>query len=145
MPTFAFHFPCHIRVSHFFYVFRPVYIRHILLWHVIQFMERFFIQTDLYHWYFHLSMTSLLTHTVAHSTRPSFRPKTNNQPVFKSCCQLSKKCKQLQNSDFQSQFSMSKMIRIFLKKFFIEEYNLVSTFFVIDIFWQLQFLNHFIF
>ena len=26
------------------------------------------------------SMTQLLTHTVAHSTRPSFRPKTNNQP-----------------------------------------------------------------
>ena len=28
-----------------------------------------------------ISMTSLLTHTVAHSTRPSFRPKTNNQPL----------------------------------------------------------------
>ena len=25
------------------------------------------------------SMTTLLTHTVAHSTRPSFMPKTNNQ------------------------------------------------------------------
>ena len=40
-----------------------------------------------------ISMTSLLMHTVAHSTRPSFRPKTNNQPlkkVFKSCGQLSK-------------------------------------------------------
>ena len=38
------------------------------------------------------SMTSLLMHTVAHSTRHSFRPKTNNQPlkkVFKSCGQLS--------------------------------------------------------
>ena len=29
------------------------------------------------------SMTQLLTHTVAHSTRPSFRPKTNNQPTKK--------------------------------------------------------------
>ena len=29
------------------------------------------------------SMTSLLMHTVAHSTRPSFRPKTNNQPLKK--------------------------------------------------------------
>ena len=29
------------------------------------------------------SMTSLLTHNVAHSTRPSFRPKTNNQPIKK--------------------------------------------------------------
>ena len=28
-----------------------------------------------------LSMTTLLTHTVAHSTKPSFRPKTNNQPL----------------------------------------------------------------
>ena len=31
----------------------------------------------------HISMTSLWTHTVAHSTRPSFRPKTNNQPIKK--------------------------------------------------------------
>ena len=30
-----------------------------------------------------VSMTSLLTHTVAHSTRPSFRLKTNNQPLKK--------------------------------------------------------------
>ena len=29
------------------------------------------------------SMTTLLTHTVAHSTKPSFRPKTNNQPLKK--------------------------------------------------------------
>ena len=29
------------------------------------------------------SMTQLSTHTVAHSTRPSFRPKTNNQPTKK--------------------------------------------------------------
>ena len=29
------------------------------------------------------SMTSLLTHNVAHSTRYSFRPKTNNQPIKK--------------------------------------------------------------
>ena len=30
-----------------------------------------------------ISMTQLLTHTVAHSTMPSFRPKTNNQPIKK--------------------------------------------------------------
>ena len=30
-----------------------------------------------------LSMTQLLTHTVAHSTSPSFWPKTNNQPTKK--------------------------------------------------------------
>ena len=29
------------------------------------------------------SMTQLLTHSVAHSTKPSFRPKTNNQPLKK--------------------------------------------------------------
>ena len=33
------------------------------------------------HTYF--SMTTLLTHTVAHSTKPSFMPKTNNQPLKK--------------------------------------------------------------
>jgi hypothetical protein len=37
-------------------------------------------------------------------------------------------------SDFQSQFPKSKIIRIFLILFFIEEYELKSTFFVIDIF-----------
>ena len=30
-----------------------------------------------------ISMTQLLTHTVAHSTRPFFRPKINNQPTKK--------------------------------------------------------------
>ena len=29
------------------------------------------------------SMTQLLTHSVAHSTKPSSRPKTNNQPLKK--------------------------------------------------------------
>ena len=33
--------------------------------------------------YEQVSMTQLLTHTVAHSTRPSFRHKTNNQPTKK--------------------------------------------------------------
>ena len=33
--------------------------------------------------YIHISMTSLLTHTVAHSTRPSYRPKINKQPLKK--------------------------------------------------------------
>ena len=43
-------------------------------------------------------MTSLLKHTVAHFTKPSFRPKTNNQPLkklFKSCGQLSKSNQEL--------------------------------------------------
>ena len=95
-----------------------------------------------------VSMTQLWKHTVAHSTMPSFRPKANNQPIKKffsiatTWVNVVKMCK---NSDFQSQFSMSKMIRSFLIFFFIEEYHLRSTFFVIDIFWQFQFLSHFIF
>ena len=47
-------------------------------------------------------------------------------------------------SDFQSQFSMSEIIQIFLKKFFIEEYQFRGIFAVIDISWKLQFLNHFV-
>ena len=81
------------------------------------------------------SMTSLLTHTVAHSTRPSFWPKTKNQPLkkcLKSCRQLSKSCQKLQNSDFQSQFSTSKINQIFLKKIFIEKYHFRGKLFVID-------------
>ena len=46
-------------------------------------------------------------------------------------------------SDFQSQFSMSKIIQIFLNFFFIKEYQFV--FFVIVIRWKLQFLKHFIY
>ena len=46
--------------------------------------------------------------------------------------------------DFQSEFSMSKIIRIFPKKKFIEEYQFRRTFFVKSIFCWLQFLNHFI-
>ena len=49
-------------------------------------------------------------------------------------------------SDFQIQFSMSKIIRIFLNFFFfIEEYQFRGTLFVIDIFWKLQFLKHFVY
>ena len=43
------------------------------------------------------------------------------------------------------QFSMSKIIRIFLNLFFIEEYQFRGTFFVIDIFRKLQFLKHFVY
>ena len=64
--------------------------------------------------------------------------------IFKSCSQLNKSCQKWQNSDFQSLFSLSKVIRIFLKYFFIEKYDFRGTFFVIDIFWKLQFLNHFV-
>ena len=75
------------------------------------------------------NMTTLLTHTVANSNKP----KTNNQPP-KKFLSLELSCQKWQNSDFQSQFSMSKNIRIFLKKNFIEEYDFRGTLFVIDIF-----------
>ena len=44
---------------------------------------------------------------------------------------------------FQSQFSMSKIIRNFLKFHFIEEYHLRVTFSVNDIFRKIQLLKHF--
>ena len=40
-------------------------------------------------------------------------------------------------SDFQSQFSKSKIVQIFPKKIFIEEYHFWGMFFIIDIFWKL--------
>ena len=69
-------------------------------------------------------------------------PKPSTIPLkkyFKSCGQLSKSCQKLQNSDFQSKFSMSKIIRICLNYFFIEEYHFMSILFVIDILWQFPF------
>ena len=34
-------------------------------------------------YFFYFSMTTLLMYTVADFTKPSFRPKTNNQPLKK--------------------------------------------------------------
>ena len=49
-------------------------------------------------------------------------------------------------SDFQSQFSMSKIVRIFLFFFSLKNINLArSIFFVIDIFWKLELLKHFVY
>ena len=53
-------------------------------------------------------------------------------------------CQKVPILDFQSEFSMSKIIRIFLKKNFIEEYQFKRTFFVKIIFCWLQFQNHFV-
>ena len=49
-------------------------------------------------------------------------------------CLASPACRKVRKMDFQSQFSMSKIIRIFLNFFFIEEYKFRCTFFVIGIF-----------
>ena len=51
-----------------------------------------------------------------------------------------KKKKKKPISDFQTQFSMSKIIRIFLI-FFIEEYQFRGIIFVVDTFWKLQFFK----
>ena len=66
------------------------------------------------------SMTSLLTHTVAYSTRSSFRPKTNNQPT-KKCLSLTvtwvkviKMCKIL---TFKVNFLCQKGSESFQRKF----------------------------
>ena len=48
-------------------------------------------------------------------------------------------------SDFQSQFSRSTIIWIFLIFFLIEEYQFRATISLIDIFWKLQFLKHYIY
>ena len=41
-------------------------------------------------------------------------------------------CQKVPKFDFQSQISMSKIIRIFLNFFFIEEYQFRGMFFVVD-------------
>ena len=48
---------------------------------------------------------------------------------------LTASCQKVPKFDFQSKFSMAKIIRIFLNFVYIEEYQFRSTFFVIDIFW----------
>ena len=47
-------------------------------------------------------------------------------------------------ADHQRHFTKSKIIQNFLI-FFIEEYYFKGTFFVIDIFWKIRFLEHFIY
>ena len=83
----------------------------------------------------------------AHETTYAY---IGNKHFFTKSCH----CQTYQNSkiswqkmpifDFQSDFSMSKIIQIFLKKFFIEEYQFRGTYIVIGIFWKLQFLKPFI-
>ena len=95
-----------------------------------------------------ISMTSLLTHTVAHSTTLSFRPKTNNQPIKKFLSLEVSWVKVVKNGEmltFKVNFLCQKLSESFQSFFFIEEFDFRGTPFVIDIFWKLQFLNHFIF
>ena len=53
-------------------------------------------------------------------------------------------CQKEPKFDFRSQLCMWKIIRIFLRLFFIKEYQVRNTFFVIEVCWQNIFLNHFI-
>ena len=61
------------------------------------------------------SMTQLLLHTIAHFTGPSFMLKAKNQP-------------------FQSQFSMSKIIRIVPIFFSLNNINLRAQFLLLTFF-----------
>jgi len=93
------------------------------------------------------SMTKLLIRTVAHSTKPSFMPKTNNQTPKKFFSLALNWAKVVKMAKFwlsKSIFYVKKYLNI-SKKNFIEEYDFRGTLFVIDIFWKLQFFNHFIF
>ena len=93
-------------------------------------------------------MTSLLVHTGAHSTRPSCRPKTINQPLQRFLSLAVSWVKVVKNGkilNFQSQFSMSKIIRIFLNFFSLKNLNLgahllLLTFLKTSIFKPLYFL-----
>ena len=81
----------------------------------------------------HSSMTSFLTHILP-GILLGPKPTTSPLKSFKSCIQLSKSCQKWQNSEFRSQFSMPKIIRIFLIFFFTKKYDFRGILFVIDIF-----------
>ena len=92
------------------------------------------------------SMTQLLSHTFAHLIGPSFRLKAKLLPN-KKYLGLTYTCIKVVEI---ANFWLSKSI-FYIKNypnlsifFFTEEYQFRSTLFVIDIFWQLQFLKHFI-
>ena len=60
------------------------------------------------------SMTTLLTQAVAHSTRPFFRPKTDNQPLKKFLSLSVNWVKVIEICKILMSIFMSKMIRILL-------------------------------
>ena len=82
--------------------------------------------------YMHISITSLLTHTVAHSTGPSFRLKTNNQP-FKKFLSLSvswvKVVKNGKISTFKVNFLCKILSKFSLKNVILGAHFLMLTFF----------------
>ena len=53
--------------------------------------------------------------------------------------------RKMPRSDFQSQFSLSKFIKNLSIFFFIEEFKFRAMFFIVYIFWKLQFLKQFVY
>ena len=76
-------------------------------------------------------MTTLLTHTVAHSTKPSFMPKTNNQSPKKFLSQA-KVGKNGKIPTFKVNFLHKKISESFSIFFSLKNVNLGAPFF--DIF-----------
>ena len=72
-------------------------------------------------------------------------PKTNNQTPKKFLSLALSWAKVVKNGKILTFKVYVKNIRTFQKKIFIEEYDFRGTLFVIDIFWKIQFLNHFIY
>ena len=88
------------------------------------------------------TMTSLLTHTVAHSTRPSFRPKNNNQSTKKflslgvNWVKVIKMCKIL---TFKVNFLSQKLSKSFKKKFSLKNMILGAHFLLLTFFESFNF------
>ena len=89
------------------------------------------------------SMTSLLTHIVAHSTRPSFRPKINNQPLKKFLSLAVSWVKVVKNGKILTSKSIFYVkyypnLSIF---FFIEEYDFRGTLMLFTFFENFNFFT----
>ena len=84
--------------------------------------------------YMFASMTTLLTHTVAHSTKPSFMPRTNNQPPKKFLSLALKVVKNGNILTFKVNFLCQKITESFqeknsLKNMILGAHFLLLTFF----------------
>ena len=88
------------------------------------------------------SMTTLFHHTLAHFKGPSYILKIKKYS-HKMIQVLSKQCQKWQKSDFHKQFSISKMVQIFLIDFSLKNIILVIQFLLLtnSIFKQLYFLR----
>ena len=86
------------------------------------------------------SMTSLLMHTVAHFTRPSYRPKNNNQPLAVSWVNVVKNGKNLTfKVTFLCQKLSKSIIQIFLIFFSLKNMILGAHFLLLTFFENFNF------